>query len=92
MLLALTSVFRLTGFRILNARFIVKTSQKYVFKFHKLHKSCRQGLQPTTLEFVIFSQDKDVCVVSVLDEYSNMPSTISSWLKKVLKSPGINIS
>ena len=96
---------------------MVKTSQKYVFKFHKLHKSWRQGQKPTTLEFLAFSQDKELCVVSALDEYLNrteewrrvnnepqlllsciqphrkvVPSTISGWLKKVLKSSGIDVS
>ena len=49
----------------------MKISQKYVFKFHKLHKSWRQGQKPTTLEFVAFFQGKDLCVVSALDEYLN---------------------
>ena len=96
---------------------MVKTLQKYVFKFHKLHKSWRKGQTPTTLEFVALSQDKDLCVVPVLDKYLNrteewrrvnnetqlllsyiqphkqvVPSTISSWLKNVLKSSGINVS
>ena len=69
------------------------------------------------LEFVVFSQDEGLCVVSALDEYLNrteewrrvnnetqlllsyiqphkqvVPSTISSWLKNVLKSSGINVS
>ena len=73
--------------------------------------------KPTTLEFAAFSQDKDFCVVSALDEYLNrteelrrvnnetqlllsyiqphtqlVPSTISGWLKNVLKSSGINVS
>ena len=116
MLLALTSASTARGLHILDARFMVKTSQKYVFKFHKLHKSSRQGQKPSTLEFVAFSQDKDLCVVSALDEYLNrteewrkvnnetqllsyiqphkqvVPSTISGWLKNVLKSSGINVS
>ena len=117
MLLALKSASRARGLHILDTRFIVKTSQKYVFKFHKLHKSWRQGQKPTTLEFVAFSQDKDLCVVSVLDEYLSrteewrrvnhetqlllsyiqphkqvVPSTISGWLKNVLKSSSINVS
>ena len=71
MLLALTAASTVRGLHILDTRFIVKTSQKYVFKFHKLHKSWRQGQKPTTLEFVAFSQDKDLCVVSALDEYLN---------------------
>ena len=117
MLLALTSASRVRGLHILDTRFMVKTSQKYVFKFHKLHKSWRQGQKPTTLEFEAFSQDMDLCVVSALDEYLNrteewrsvnnetqlllsyiqphkqvVPSTISGWLKNVLKSSGINVS
>ena len=69
------------------------------------------------MEFAAFSQDKDLCVVSALDEYLNrteewrrvnnetqlllsyiqphkqvVPSTISGWLKNVLKSSGINVS
>ena len=67
MLLALTSASRVRGLHILDIRFMVKTSQKYVFKFYKLHKSWRQGQKPTTLEFAVFSQDKDLCVVSSLD-------------------------
>ena len=111
MLLGLTSASRVRGLHILDIRFMVKTSQKYVFKFYKLHKSWRPRQKPTTLEFVAFSQDKDLCVVSALDEYLNrteewrrvnnetqlllsyiqphkqvVPSTISGWLRNVLKS------
>ena len=50
---------------------MVKTMSKYVFKFQKLHKLWRQGQKPTTLEFAAFCQDKDLCVVPALDEYSN---------------------
>ena len=71
MLLALTSASRARGLHILDTRFIVKTSQKYVFKFHKLHKSWRQGQKPTTFRvFSIFSRQR-LCVVSALDEYLN---------------------
>ena len=108
MLLTLTSASRVRSLHILDIRFMVKTWQKYVLKFHKIHKS---------LEFVAFSQDKDLCVVSALDEYLNrtekwrrvkdetqlllsyiqphkqvVPSAISDWLKNVLKSSGINFS
>ena len=47
-LLTLTSASRVRGFHVSDTRFMVKTSQKYVFKFHK---SWRQGKKPTTLEF-----------------------------------------
>ena len=117
MLLALTSASRARGLHILDTRFMVKTSQKYVFKFHKLHKSWRQGQKPTTLNFVVFPQDKDLCVVSAFDKYLNRTeewrtvnnetqlllsyiqphkqvvlSTISGWLKNILKFSGINVS
>ena len=48
---------------------MVKTSKKYDFKSHKLHKSWRQDQKLTTLQFVAFSLDKDLCVVSALGEY-----------------------
>ena len=43
MLLTLTSVFRVRGLHILDTRFMVKTLRKYVFNFHKPHKSWKQG-------------------------------------------------
>ena len=68
------------------------------------------------IEFLAFSQDKDLCVLSALDEYLNRTekwrrvnnetqlllsyiqshrkvvlSIISGWLKKVLKSSGIDV-
>ena len=95
----------------------MNTPQEHVFKFHKLHKSWRQVQRSTTLEFVAFSQDKYLCVVSALDEYLNRTeewrrvnnetqlllsyiqphkqvvlSTISGWLKNILKFSGINVS
>ena len=48
----------------------MKILQKYLFKFHKLHKSWRQETN-NFIEFVAFSQDNDLCVVSALDEYLN---------------------
>ena len=71
MLLSLPSASRVRALHILDTRFIVRTSQKYVFKFNKLHKSWRQGQKPTIVEFVAFSQDNNLCVVSALDEYLN---------------------
>ena len=72
MLLALMSASRVRGLHLLDTRFMVKTSQKNVFKFNKLHKSWRQGQKLTTLEFVAFSQDKDLRVLSALDKYLNI--------------------
>ena len=49
-LLALTSVSRVRVLHILDTRFMVKTSQKYVFKFHKLHKSWSKSQQLQSLQ------------------------------------------
>ena len=67
MSLTLTSGFRIRDLHILNTRFMVSSSQKYVFEFYKLHKSWRQGQKPITLEVVAFSKDKDLCVGPALD-------------------------
>ena len=63
MLLALLSASRIRSLHILDTKFMAKTSQKYVFKFHNLHKSWRQGQKPTTLEFAAFPQGKEFCIV-----------------------------
>ena len=69
MSLTLKSGSRIRGLHILNTRFMVNSSQKYVFEFHKLQKSWRQGQKPITLEVVAFSKDKDLCVGPALDEH-----------------------
>ena len=53
-LLALTTSFGVRSLHTLDTRFMVKTSEKYVFKFHKLYKSWAQDQKPTTLEFAAF--------------------------------------
>ena len=47
MSLALTSGSKVKRLHILDTKFMVKTSQKYIFNSHKLHKSWRQGQKPT---------------------------------------------
>ena len=69
MLLDLTSASRVRVLHILDTIFIVKTLQKYVFKFDKLHNSGGQGQKPTVLEFVVFPPDKYYC--AALDKYLN---------------------
>ena len=47
MSLALTSASKVKRLHILDTKFMVKTSQKYILNSHKLHKSWRQGQKPT---------------------------------------------
>ena len=71
MLLALTSASRSSAIHHLDIRYKVKYNEKYVFKFHKLHKSWRYGKPSPDVEFYKFSDDKDLCVVTTIDEYIN---------------------
>ena len=48
---------------------MVKGNGKYVFKFHRLHKSWRFGKKIPSLEFHEYSEDKSLCVVTTIDEY-----------------------
>ena len=48
---------------------MAKTENKYSFSFNKLSKSWRQQQKPPAVEFCGYSDDKDLCVVTALDEY-----------------------
>ena len=48
---------------------MARTKSKYSFSFNKLSKSWRQGRKPSVVEFCVYSDDKDLCVVIALDEY-----------------------
>ena len=78
-LLALTSASRTGGLHNLDIRFMAKTENKYSFTFNKLSKSRKQGKKPPVVEFCVYSDDKDLCVVTALDEYI-LPS--SEWRKE----------
>ena len=58
---------------------MARTDNNYSFSFHKLSKSWRQGQKPPVVEFCGYSNDKDLCVVTALDEYI-LPS--SEWRKQ----------
>ena len=68
-LLALTRASRVDGLLNLDTRFMARTENKYSFSFNKLSKSWRQGQKPPAVEFCEYSDDKDLCVVTALDEY-----------------------
>ena len=48
---------------------MVRTENKYSISFNKLSKSWRQGQKPPVEEFCGYSDDEDLCVVTILDEY-----------------------
>ena len=67
--LTLTSVSRAGGLYNLDIRFMARTENKYSFSFNKLSKSWRQGQKPPVVDFCNYSDDKDLCVVTALEEY-----------------------
>ena len=116
MLLFLTSAGRCHEICYLDIRYMVKTICSYKFYFSKITKSWRKGKAPPCLEIKHYPPDRDLCVVSCIDNYLSrsqswrdkgqthfllshlrphkevQKSTISGWVKLVLKNSGIDIS
>ena len=53
----------------IDIRFMARTENKDSFNFNKLSKSWRQEQKPSAVEFCGYSDDKDLCIVTALDEY-----------------------
>ena len=68
-LLALTTSSRISALYILDLNHMIKASEYYEFRFHKLHKTWRKGESPPSLKIYAFPSDKTLCVVAVLDCY-----------------------
>ena len=68
-LLALTKSSRTSALHILDLNHMIKTSEYYEFRYHKLHKSWRRGESPPSLKIYAFPSDKALCVVAALDCY-----------------------
>ena len=58
---------------------MIKTSEYYEFRFHKLHKSCRRGESPPSLKINAFPSYRALCVVGALDCYIDRTSI---WREK----------
>ena len=58
---------------------MIKTSEYYEIRFHKLHKSWRKGESPPSLKLYAFPSDKALCVVAALDCYIERSSI---WREK----------
>ena len=63
---------------------MIKGNGKYVFKFHRLHKSwlCRKPIP--SLEFHKYLEDKSSCVVTTIDEYIKRTVNWREWAKTQL--------
>ena len=65
----MTLASRAGGLHNLDIRLMARTENKYSFNFNKLSKSWRQGKNPPAVEFCGYSDDKDLCIVTALNEY-----------------------
>ena len=63
--MALSSASRASGIHHLDVRYILRPEGKLVFTFHKLES----GKAPPSLEFCEYTEDRDLCVVTTLNEY-----------------------
>ena len=55
----------------LNAEFMAKDKDRYIFYFSKFHKSWRKSQNPPAITYFAFGEYKVLCVVETLNEYVN---------------------
>ena len=67
--MALSSASRASVIHHLDVRYMLRPKGKFVFTIHKLHKSWKYGKAPPSLEFCEYTEDRDFCVVTTLNEY-----------------------
>ena len=68
-MIALSSASRASAIHHLDVSHILRTEGKFAFAFHKIHKSWKYGKAPPNLEFCKYTEDRDLCVVTTLNEY-----------------------
>ena len=69
--MALSSASRASAIHYLDGWYMLRPEGKFVFTFHKLNKSWKCGKAPPSLEFCEYTEDRDLCVVTALNEYIN---------------------
>ena len=74
----MTTSSRISALHILELN-MIKTSEYYEFRFHKLRKSWRRGESPPSLKICAFPSDKALCMVAALDYYIEKSSI---WREK----------
>ena len=68
-LMALSSTSTASAIHHLDVRYMLRTEGKFIFTLHKLHKSWKYGKVSQSLEFCEYTEDRDHCVVTTLNEY-----------------------
>ena len=68
-LLALTTSSTISALHNLDLNHVIKTSEYYEFRFHKLHKSWRRSESPPLLKIYPFPSNRTLYVVTALDCY-----------------------
>ena len=78
-LLSLTILSRIPAIHLVGLNHMIKTSEYYKFRSHKLHKSWRRGESPPLLKIHAFPSDKALYMVSALEWYIERTSI---WREK----------
>ena len=68
-LLALRTSSRISALRILQLNYMIKTTEYYDIRLHKLYKSQRKDESPPSLVIYVFPSNKALCEVAALDCY-----------------------
>ena len=67
--MALSSASRASVIHQLDVRYMLRPEGNFVFTFHKLHKSWKYRKAPPSLKFCEYTEERDICVVTTLNEY-----------------------
>ena len=93
MLMAILSGQHCQTIHALTTRDMTVSKSKVMFIVNDLLKSTEPSRECTSLEFLSFDEDPQICVVRYLSEYlSRTKDTVSRWLKHELKLTGIDTS
>ena len=65
----LSSASRASAIHHLDLRYMLRPEGRFVFTFHKLYKSWKYGKTSARLEFCEYTKDRDIFVVTTLNEY-----------------------
>ena len=69
-LMVLSSAFRALATHHLDVRYMLRPERKFVYSFfHRLNKSWKYGKAPPNLEYCEQTEDRDLLVVTTLNEY-----------------------
>ena len=67
--MALSYASRASETNHLDVRYMLRPEEKFAFFFHKIHKSWKYGKVPPSLELCKCTEDRELCVVTTLNDY-----------------------